>query len=401
VDSKRRDLEQMESELQDLELDLQARRDSRAVLEAELEGLERDVAQLARAGHQLDAMIDEQVRAVEGLQAELAAERGRLEQERRSIAALLRSAYAFGGSEHLRMLLDQEDMARVSRVMSYYGFLNRYRLRRLRAFSDQARRLEGLRLAAAEETQRLAMLAARQEDTRGRLARAQGQRTELLAELRRTIASREERYDALREEAEGLRSLVEQLERQAAILPEADFGQQPIAELRGRLAWPLGDGELLERFGRLKGESGQRWDGVLLAAPEGTEVRAVHHGRVAYADWLRGFGLLIIIEHDDGYMSLYGHNQTMLKESGEWVGGGETIALSGASGGQQRPGLYFAIRHRGRPLDPERWCRAATEPGQVGPSAGGASPPGERRALYPIQIAAVARASTPTPVAAR
>jgi murein DD-endopeptidase MepM/ murein hydrolase activator NlpD len=90
---------------------------------------------------------------------------------------------------------------------------------------------------------------------------------------------------------------------------------------------------------------------------EGAEVRAVHNGRVAYADWLRGFGLLLIIEHDEGYMTLYGHNQTLLKEPGEWVAAGDTVALSGSSGGREAPGLYFAIRHRGRPLNPEQWCR--------------------------------------------
>jgi septal ring factor EnvC (AmiA/AmiB activator) len=102
-----------------------------------------------------------------------------------------------------------------------------------------------------------------------------------------------------------------------------------------------------------------RWDGVLISAPEGQEVRAVHHGRVAFADWLRGFGLLLIIDHGDGYMTLYGHNQSLFKETGEWVEAGEPVALVGTSGGRARAGVYFGIRHQGRPVDPGAWCRAS------------------------------------------
>jgi septal ring factor EnvC (AmiA/AmiB activator) len=356
VEAKRQDLEQLERELESLEQDLQARRSSRTVLAAELERRERDIAQLALAGHELQAMLEEQGRLLGDLHRQLETERGRLARERRSIADLLRSVHAFGSREHVRMLLDLEDLARIGRILSYYGYLNRYRLQRLRSFAARARHLEALRLAEVEETERLALLAARQDATRDRLSMAQVQRGELLTELERTIVSQEERFGSLRADAEALRAVVEQLERQAAILPEAEVAQEPIGKLRGRLDWPLDAGTLLERFGDTKGESGQRWDGVLLAAPEGSAVKAVHHGRVAYADWLRGFGLLIIIDHDDGFMSLYGHNQTLLKEPGEWVGSGETIALSGASGGQRRPGLYFAIRRQGRPLDPEQWC---------------------------------------------
>jgi septal ring factor EnvC (AmiA/AmiB activator) len=99
------------------------------------------------------------------------------------------------------------------------------------------------------------------------------------------------------------------------------------------------------------------WDGVLIAAPEGREVRAIHHGRVAFADWLRGFGLLLIIDHGDGFMSLYGHNQSLFKETGEWVEPGEVVAQVGSSGGRTRSGIYFGIRHNGEPQNPQQWCR--------------------------------------------
>ena len=385
IDATRRDLESVESRLRDLEHDLNARRGSRAVLSGELERLERDIAQLARAGRQLDEMLDEQSRALGRLEQRLHEERRALERERAALAGLVRSAHALGAGERIRLLLDQEDVARMGRVLSYYGYLNRYRVQRLEAVRVSTRRLEALRLQALEETQRLAMLAASQEDTRLRLEEAQALRSRLLKDLEETRVTREQRVAALKEDARGLRGLVEQLERRAMALPEADVTQEPIERARGRLDWPLAESRLIHRFGRPKGDSGQQWDGVVLAAAEGMEVRAVHHGRVAYADWLRGFGLLVIIEHDDGYMTLYGHNQALLKEPGEWVAAGDVIALSGSSGGRRSAGLYFAIRHRGRPVDPEVWCGA-----QAGKRRRGASlsaPPAgfaERRADSPI-----------------
>ena len=359
LQARRRDLEEIERSLLHVEQDLHARQRSREVLAAEVERYERDIAQLARADHELDTLLEEQVGILATVQHDLDTERAHLARERRALAALLRSAHALGSQEHLRLLLNQDDLARVGRILSYYGYLNRYRVQRLEAFAARARRLEGLRLEVAEETQRLARLAARQRDTRERLARAMAQRTALLADLDQTIASRADRLAALREDAEALRALVTQLERQAARLPESEVVRQRLIDRRGRLPWPLAGGRLLERFDSLKGEGGpQRWDGVLLAAPEGSAVRAVHHGRVVYADWLRGFGLLMVLDHGDDYMTLYGHNQTLLKEPGEWIESGEIIALSGSSGGQRRAGLYFAIRYRGRPVNPEPWCHS-------------------------------------------
>jgi len=357
IETRRHELEEIEQRVQNIEQDLSARRGGRAVLLAELEQYERDIADLARAGRELDALIDAQEQKLLDLQTRLKAEGDALIKERAAIAGLIRSAYALGRGDRIRLLLDQEDAVRLSRLMSYYGYLNRYRVDRLNLVSARARRLESLTRDAADETARLARLAARQEETRTRLASAQTQRKRLLDDLERTIADGEERVAALRSAADGLRQLLEQLERQAAALPEADVSQAPMNNQRGRLNWPLPAVRLIARFGDTKAEAGQRWDGVFIGVPEGTEVRAVHYGRVVFSDWLRGFGLLTIIEHDDGYMTLYGHNQTLLKEPGEWVAPGDVIALSGSSGGLHSAGLYFAIRHRGKPLDPQQWCR--------------------------------------------
>ena len=353
---QRRALTQMESELTDLERGLEARRRGREALLAELETYERDIAQLANGSRQLESLIKEQVKVQARLQQDLEAERAALERERRSLAALIRSAHTLGNHENLRLLLDQQDIARLGRLMSYYGYLNRYRLGRLDSFTVRAENFERLRAEAAEETQRLAMLAGRQQEMRERLAQTQSQRSALLTELEQQIAGGAEQADILREDTEHLRALVTQLERQGMIMPEVNLDPQPIASRRGRLPWPVANGGmLLSRFGE-RADGSKIQDGVLIGVREGSEVRAIHHGRVVYADWLRGFGQLIIIDHDEGYMSLYGHNQGLLKEAGEWVGVGEVIALSGASGGRKTAALYFAIRHDGQPENPEAWC---------------------------------------------
>jgi septal ring factor EnvC (AmiA/AmiB activator) len=296
------------------------------------------------------------------------------------------------------MLLDQEDPNRVSRIMLYYEYLNRFRVRRIEAVTQRARRLEGLAQEAAEEKSRLSMLARKQDETRTGLRAAQQERSGLLSALERTITNQEASIAGLRSAAQEMRRLLEDLERRARELPEADVSQLPLTQLRGRLRWPLRDARLLSRFGSPRGDGTQRWDGVVLQATEGAEVRAIYYGQVAFADWLRGFGLLLIIEHDDGYMSLYGHNQTLLKEPGEWVEAGETVALSGSSGGRVSPGLYFAIRHRGRPLNPEQWCRRRVSQRGGWPLFAAANR--ERSGTYPIESSEAASAPAVTCVAA-
>jgi len=363
-ESRKRDLATAEQQVQDLEQDLALGRDRRRQIEAELEHHERAIAELAQEGHRLVTRITEQEHVLERLHSQAAIERTTLEQERAALGDLLRSAYALGRGGFLRILLGQEDANRLSRVMAYYGFLNRSRVRRIEAVTRRTHRLGELTREAGEERARLVALARRQDETRTRLARVWDERSAVLSALEQTIATRANRVEALRAQVEEMRRLLKWLGQAAQVLPEAGSQPPPLHRLRGRLAWPLVDASLLSRYDSLKEDGIQRWDGVVLAVEEGAPVRAVHPGRVAYADWLRGFGLLLIIEHDDDYMTLYGYNRTLLKEPGEWVAAGETIALSGSSGGRLLPGLYFAIRYRGRPLNPEQWCR---RPGEVDP----------------------------------
>lgn len=354
--AREQDLEQVETELRRLEQDLEGRKSERGDLLTVLERTERHIGDLARAGRQLAEMIAAQRRVTEDLDARVESETRTLRDQQLMLGGLLRSAYAIGRGEVFRLLMSQEEMGHFGRVTAYYGYFSEERARRI---AELERGRESLRLLAErarQETLRLTVLAQEQDKTRLRLVAVVGERNDLLVRLEGTIASREDRITSLQEDAGALRAVIEQLRRSAQIVDESGIQQDSIALQRGRLQWPTAPVGLLARFGSPKDGNELRWDGVLLAADRGDVVRAVYHGRVVFADWLRGFGLLLIVDHGDGYMSLYGHNQSLLKETGEWVTSGDQLALSGASGGQRDAGVYFALRRNGEPLNPEKWC---------------------------------------------
>jgi septal ring factor EnvC (AmiA/AmiB activator) len=140
-----------------------------------------------------------------------------------------------------------------------------------------------------------------------------------------------------------------------ADIPQSPSDSRPFKQQKGKLPWPA-SGPFLATYGEPRNKGGLKWKGVLISTAHGTPVRAVSRGRIAFADWLQGYGFITIIDHGEGYMSLYGHNETLIKQAGDWVNAGETIATSGDSGGQPMPGVYFEIRSRGKPVNPGAWC---------------------------------------------
>ena len=179
----------------------------------------------------------------------------------------------------------------------------------------------------------------------------------MLADLDARSRSRAQNLERLRSQQAGLEKLVRELRAAMERFPVE--GNDAFARLRGKLAWPV-SGKIVARFGDARA-GGVRWDGLVVATERGTPVKAVCAGRVIYADWLPGLGLLAIVDHGDGYLSLYGHNDRLFKAAGERVAAGDTIAAAGDSGGSSRPELYFEIRKGGKPVDPRPWFRA-TDP---------------------------------------
>jgi septal ring factor EnvC (AmiA/AmiB activator) len=367
LDTRAKDLQEIQRQVESVGRDLVAQQADRRALIAELEVREREVAEAAVSGRELALAVAEQTRVAEALRVRHLEEHAALEQELAVWADLVRTAYVMGRADRLRLLLNQEDTAQASRILSYFAYLNREQLRRITAIQARVERLTRLAHDAEREAARLIELAQRQEAARLRLEAARQERADVLSRLEASIVGRTEDLEVLERDAEALRLLVEHLRQRAQIRAELEIQRDPFPARKGRLAWPLLHGDILAAFGTPKPDSELHWDGVLLAARQGEEVRAVHDGRVVHADWLRGFGLLVVIDHGEGYMSIYGHNEALLKEPGEWVANGEVIALSGNSGGREEPALYFAIRHNGKPQDPSGWCGG---PGQQGPLSG-------------------------------
>jgi septal ring factor EnvC (AmiA/AmiB activator) len=328
----------------------------RSALTQELQVAEQQIGRLARRLRVLDGRLARQRQELDVLQDEQAQQAEALIGQRAELARQVRAAYAMGRQERLRILLNQQDPATVSRMMAYYDYLNRARAQKMRTIREHLAELADTERAIRREEAALAALLDDQQRELRALNDSQAQRQAVVAALTQDLQDQGERLDRLQNDERELKALIEGLGAALADIPAEPVERQRFAGLRGRLPWPA-SGRITHRYGTPKLGS-LSWDGVMISAPEGREVRAVHHGRVAFADWLRGFGLLLIIDHGDGFMTLYGHNQSLFKEVGDWVDTNEPVALVGSSGGRERSGVYFGIRHEGQPVNPANWCRS-------------------------------------------
>jgi len=291
--------------------------------------------------------------------AALAAEKKQREadlaQERDALAGQLRAAYMIGREEPLKLLLNQKDPARAGRMFVYYSYFGHARADQIHRIEANVSALDQLEGQLEAQDSRLAELEKAQRAQLTGMEQARSQRSLVLANLQAESHSRTENLERLRSQQSGLEKLLKEL--RAALEKFPVDTNDAFGRLRGRLAWPV-SGKVVARFGETRA-GGVKWDGVLVATERGTPVRAVYQGRVIYADWLPGLGLLTIVDHGDGYMSLYGHNERLYKAVGEQVAAGDAIAEAGDSGGTSRPELYFEIRKGGRPVDPRPWFKAS------------------------------------------
>jgi septal ring factor EnvC (AmiA/AmiB activator) len=288
------------------------------------------------------------------LAAEKRAREGELGENRAALAGQMRAAYLIGRQEPLKLLLNQKDPALAGRMFAYYGYFGRARAGQIKLIEDDVRRLAELDHELEAEDLKLAELEKEQRAQLTGLEQARTQRSHVLANLEAQSHSRAQNLERLRGQQAGLEKLLREL--RAAMERYPVEGNDAFTRLRGKLAWPV-SGRLVARFGETRA-GGVRWDGVLVATERGAAVKAVCPGRVIYADWLPGLGLLAIVDHGDGYLSLYGHNERLYKAAGEQVAAGDTIAAAGDSGGSPRPELYFEIRKGGKPVDPRPWFKA-------------------------------------------
>jgi septal ring factor EnvC (AmiA/AmiB activator) len=356
---KEQELEDVRERISELKESMDESAASRDRITADLQDAEVEISENRIRLKELERERDFSTRRKAELDAKLAEREAELDEESGELAEQVRAAYMSGSQERIKLLLNQRDPATLGRLMAYYGYLNDYRGANIEAVSSAIRELAALRSEVAAEEARIASLAKTRYAELTRLNTAQEKRQGLLDNLHQKLSNEGQEVDRLAAQEKDLSRLIVEL---TTILSDYPISSEdPFSEHKGSLTWPVA-GTLLHDFGQPRVSDRLKWNGVVLAASRGREVRSVYHGRVIFADWLAGLGLLVIVDHGESYMTLYGYNETILKNTGDWVAPGDVIATVGDSGGQNQSSLYFELRRGTRPLNPRQWI--TRRPGQ-------------------------------------
>jgi murein hydrolase activator len=349
---KERELEQVRDRISELKQSMDRAASERDRLTGELQDIEVAISEQRMRIKDIEREQRYTKNKKKALDTDLAGREAHLDKESAELAAQVRAAYMSGNQEKIKLLLNQRDPATLGRVMAYYRYLNDYRADNIAVVIEEIHKLEALRSQIAAEEARLAALAKSRYAELGKLNSSQEERQLLLVNLRKKIANEGQEVEGLAAEEQDLTRLIAEL---TSILSDYPISsEEPFSKHKGRLTWPVA-GTLIHDYGQPRAGGKINWNGVVLAAPRGREVRAVYHGRIAFADWLAGMGLLVIVDHGEGYMTLYGYNETILKNTGDWVAPGDVIATVGDSGGQQQSSVYFELRKGTKPVNPRHW----------------------------------------------
>jgi septal ring factor EnvC (AmiA/AmiB activator) len=352
AEAKEAELKQVRSRIESIRKAIHADAERRDSLASELKKADLEI-QAAR--EQLSEIRARRLAAearLRELQAERASTERQVTAQRDALAGELRAAYMTGREEQIKLLLNQSDPAKAARTMAYYGYFSRARAERITNLNERIAHLDLLKERIAAEAERLKAI--EQDNAREvrALADARARRAKTLAQIQSKLNTRSAELAKLEREARALEKLVEELRRAIEEFP--DLADLPFNRARGKLPWPV-KGKLLARFGQLRAGGPLKWQGILIAAPRGTQVRALYPGRVVYADWLPGLGLLIVLDHGSGYMSLYGHNEQLYRRVGDRVDAGDVLGAVGDAAGVGQPALYLEIRRGREAVDPLPW----------------------------------------------
>jgi len=337
---------------------IDAKEDSKSQYIKQLKTIEGDIGRLGQKIRALGKEIGSKQSELKSLRATRLEHQRQLSRENEYLAEQVYAAFTLGQQEKVKLLFSQQDPQTLQRNLVYYQYFSNARVDLINAVQgniDKIIETEQLIQQARLDLEKNQQALNKQKK---QLNQDLGKRKTIISSLDKQLKKQGGNLSRLEDEATQLQNLIKSIEKLFIDAPESEISRKSFAKLKGKLAWPL-KGKLRKLFGRTKPESDLRWQGVKIEAANGSHVMAVSHGRVAFADWLRGLGNLIIIDHGNSYLSLYGHNESLFKTAGEWVEAGDVISSVGSSGGEQKAGLYFEIRKKGKPQNPTRWCKSS------------------------------------------
>jgi len=349
-------LHKLRSTVEQLQRRLEKDKGKHSALRNKLRSAEKAVGRVVRKLDAVNGQLKTQKKKINTLQKQRKTLQSELAQQRRVLASQIRTAYAIGRQEYMKLLLNQKDPAVMGRTLVQYDYLNRARTEQIGVIQQDVARLANLETEIASQTAKLKDTRDKRLKQKRKLDQRRKDRSKVLKVLDRQIRTRKQKLNQAKADVKQLEDLMRGLRQALADVPINAGQRKSFRSQKGRMRMPV-RGRITSRYGSKRNDGGLRWQGVMIRAKQGSEVRTVSHGRVAFADWLRGFGLMVIVDHGDGYMSLYGHNDSLFVETGDWLEPGEVIGSVGTSGGRKRPSLYFEIRHNGKPSNPLRWVR--------------------------------------------
>jgi len=362
VENKTKELSGIKVKIKQISKTVNNLKNQKQSLHVELKKIETQygasVSQLAR----IERQINKLKRALEKNRQQRSAKQKEIKSQKQGLESQIKAAYGMGKNEKLKLMLNQQDPSLSGRIMVYYDFLNKTRLKKITVINQDLLVLAELEQHSRQDSLLLEQKFSAKKQGQSILLQAKAERKTVLAKINQQFRSKKHQLKQFKQSEKKLAALILQLEHAEDDFPFDEGLIKEFAKLKGVLPWPV-KGTLIKKFGARRSDS--RWDGVLIKANEGQEVRAVTRGQVVYADWLRGYGLLTIIKHDKGYMTLYAFNQSLYKAKGDWVEAGMVISTVGLSGGRSAAGLYFGIRKKGKPVNPVKWCRKIRH-GKVG-----------------------------------
>lgn len=323
----------------------------RQKLLTQLKNDDLNINQLVKTINETNQSLARTQKKIKALSLEQKALSQKKKQQEAALAHQLRAAYSTGHHDYLKLILNQKDPGQVQRSMTYYQYLNEARIKEIETFQATIARLTDVVILQKQQEENLASLKVEQKSQKNTLEKNKKKRQITVAKLHKQLISSKEKLTQLEEEEANLVAALARISQ----LSKQEVNLTGLSKLKRKLSWPV-KGRINRSFGSRK-QDYLKWKGVLMGAPLGRQVKTIHNGIVLFSDWLKGYGLVTVIDHGEGYMSLYGHNQALLKSVGDRVETGEPIALIGQSGGQSQPGLYFEIRHKGKAVNPKLWCR--------------------------------------------